>query len=88
MSFERLSLEIGDRPVGPDHPASWSPKLASIDFPAMLIRMARGETVTPAVGDFRSDLWMTKYDTALFLPVERLHLRELDDTWQRLFGAA
>src|SRR5690606_15745673 len=32
---------------------------AGADFPAMLLRMARGETVAPAIGRFRADLWMT-----------------------------
>lgn len=50
---------------------------AGAHFPAMLVRMALGEQVAPALGAFRSELWMTKYDAALFLPAEGLQLRAL-----------
>jgi carbamoyl-phosphate synthase large subunit len=50
---------------------------AGANFPAMLVRLALGEKVEPALGTFRSDLWMTKYDAALFLPAENLQLRAL-----------
>ena len=51
---------------------------AGANFPSMLVRMARGESVEAALGAFRSELWMTKYDAGLFLPAESLQLRSLD----------
>jgi carbamoyl-phosphate synthase large subunit len=50
---------------------------AGAHFPSMLVRMALGEQLTPALGAFRSELWMTKYDAALFLPAEGLQLHAL-----------
>jgi carbamoyl-phosphate synthase large subunit len=50
---------------------------AGANFPSMLVRMALGESVEPAIGDFRADLWMTRYDAALFLPLESLELSPL-----------
>jgi carbamoyl-phosphate synthase large subunit len=50
---------------------------AGANFPAMLVRLARGERVDPALGSYRADLWMTKYDAALFLPRESLQLPAL-----------
>ena len=50
---------------------------AGANFPSLLVRLARGERVEPTLGAFRSELWMTKYDAALFLPSEGLHLRTL-----------
>jgi carbamoyl-phosphate synthase large subunit len=48
------------------------------NFPSMLVRLALAETVAPALGDFRHDLWMTRYDAALFLPTEGLQLPALE----------
>ena len=61
---------------------------AGADFPELLVRMARGERVAPAVGAFRSDLWMTKYDTALFLPGDRVRLRPLERGARRFVVAS
>ena len=61
---------------------------AGADFPAMLIRMARGETVAPALGAYQSDMWMTKYDAAIFLPSEQIQLASLDASVSRLSGVA
>jgi len=61
---------------------------AGADFPAMLVRMARGEAVSPSLGAFQPDLWMTKYDTAIFLPAEHLQLDPLTTPVRRLFGVA
>jgi carbamoyl-phosphate synthase large subunit len=61
---------------------------AGADFPAMLLRLARRDAVHPALGDFRADLWMTKYDAALFVSGTRLRLRSLEASPRRLFGAA
>ncbi len=40
---------------------------AGADFPAMLIDLALGREVRPQVGAFRDGLWMTNYETAIFL---------------------
>ena len=52
---------------------------AGAHFPSMLVRLALGETVEPALGAYQSELWMTKYDAALFLPSDSLELPSLDD---------
>lgn len=61
---------------------------AGANFPEMLIRMARGETVASRLGRFRADLWMTKYDAALFLPADRLQLHPLDPARARVMELA
>lgn len=61
---------------------------AGADFPAMLVRMAAGEGIAPAVGAFRSDLWMTNFETALFFPSGRLQLHTLDKSAPAFSGAA
>lgn len=43
---------------------------AGADFPRMLVAMARGRRVTPAVGKFTDDLWMTNYETSVFVPAD------------------
>ena len=40
---------------------------AGADFPHMLVQLARGRTVSPAVGRFRDALWMTSYETSVFV---------------------
>jgi len=51
---------------------------AGANFPSALVRMARGESLSPRLGEFRPNLWMTKYDAALFLPAEGVQLTSLD----------
>jgi carbamoyl-phosphate synthase large subunit len=51
---------------------------AGANFPSALVRMARGESLAPRLGEFRPNLWMTKYDAALFLPAEGVQLTSLD----------
>jgi carbamoyl-phosphate synthase large subunit len=41
---------------------------AGADFPRLLVRLARGRRVEPAVGQFRDDLWMTSYESSVFVP--------------------
>jgi carbamoyl-phosphate synthase large subunit len=41
---------------------------AGADFPQMLVQLARGERVTPIVGRFQDGLWMTSYESSVFLP--------------------
>jgi carbamoyl-phosphate synthase large subunit len=47
---------------------------AGADFPWMLVQLAAGRTVTPAIGRFRDDVWMTSYETSVFLEGARVAL--------------
>jgi carbamoyl-phosphate synthase large subunit len=40
---------------------------AGADFPAMLVQLARGRRVTPSIGRFQDGLWMTSYETSVFV---------------------
>jgi carbamoyl-phosphate synthase large subunit len=51
---------------------------AGANFPSALVRLALGEPLAPALGGFRGNLWMTKYDAALFLPAEGVQLASVD----------
>jgi carbamoyl-phosphate synthase large subunit len=48
---------------------------AGADFPRYLVDLAVGRPVPPRLGQFRSGLWMTSYETALFLQPEELGMR-------------
>jgi carbamoyl-phosphate synthase large subunit len=61
---------------------------AGADFPAMLVRMAAGEPMVPAIGDYRADLWMTNFETAMFLPSGSLTLPALGKPAPVFSGAA
>jgi carbamoyl-phosphate synthase large subunit len=41
---------------------------AGADFPHMLVQIARGERVLPSLGRFQDGLWMTSYESSVFLP--------------------
>lgn len=41
---------------------------AGADFPHMLVQAARGRDVVPSIGRFRDALWMTSYETSVFVP--------------------
>ena len=41
---------------------------AGADFPHMLVQAARGRTVSSSIGRFRDGLWMTSYETSVFVP--------------------
>ncbi len=45
---------------------------AGADFPAMLVQLAQGARLEPAIGAFRDDLWISKYEAAVFLPASDL----------------
>jgi len=47
---------------------------AGADFTSMLIALARGGTVAPSVGEFRDDLWIAKFESAVFVPGSGLEL--------------
>jgi carbamoyl-phosphate synthase large subunit len=40
---------------------------AGADFPAMLVQLARGRRVPPSIGRFQDGLWMTSYETSVFV---------------------
>ena len=40
---------------------------AGADFPAMLVDLTLGRPVPPRVGQFRDGLWMTSYESSVFL---------------------
>jgi len=42
------------------------------DFPRMLVELAVGRKVEPAVGEFTADLWMTSYESSFFVDAARL----------------
>jgi carbamoyl-phosphate synthase large subunit len=41
---------------------------AGADFPRMLVSMARGRRIAPAIGKFTDNLWMTNYESSVFVP--------------------
>jgi carbamoyl-phosphate synthase large subunit len=47
---------------------------AGADFPGLLIKMALGIPVPPAIGDFKEGTWMTSYETSFFLEETSLRL--------------
>ena len=48
------------------------------DFPAMLVKLAMGRKLQPAIGAFRPDLWMTSFESSFFLDGETLGLSSLN----------
>lgn len=61
---------------------------AGANFPALLARLALGETVEPSIGSFRDGLWMTNYETSVFVEEARLRRPVLLDTPLRLSQVA
>jgi carbamoyl-phosphate synthase large subunit len=43
---------------------------AGANFPEMLLRLASGRVVEPAIGRFKADLWMTSFETSFFMDEE------------------
>ena len=52
---------------------------AGADFPAMLVRLAAGQRLMPSIGRFTDDLWMTNYETSVFLDGGRVALERYED---------
>ncbi|MGE3957551.1 MAG: ATP-grasp domain-containing protein [Vicinamibacterales bacterium] len=50
---------------------------AGADFPAMLLQLHAGRRVTPSIGQFRDQLWMTNYEASVFLDASRVQLEPL-----------
>jgi carbamoyl-phosphate synthase large subunit len=44
------------------------------DFTEMLVRLAAGRKVPPAIGQYRPDLWMTSFESSFFLDGETMGL--------------
>lgn len=49
---------------------------AGADFPRMLVDLAAGRPVPPAIGQFRDRLWMTNYEASVFLEHGQVSLPE------------
>jgi carbamoyl-phosphate synthase large subunit len=59
---------------------------AGADFPKMLLRLAMGLEVPPAIGDFEDGLWMTSYESGIFLDAPQIRLASLDESAVRRIG--
>ena len=53
---------------------------AGADFPRMLIDLASGRRVPRVIGDFQANLWMTSYESAVFLGPADVRLEPLRQT--------
>jgi carbamoyl-phosphate synthase large subunit len=45
---------------------------AGADFPRLLVELAVGRPVEPAIGRFTAELWMTSYESSFFVDAARL----------------
>jgi carbamoyl-phosphate synthase large subunit len=45
---------------------------AGADFPRMLVDLVRGRRVRPSIGQYRADLWMSSYETSVFVAADRI----------------
>ena len=45
---------------------------AGADFPRMLVDLSLGRHVRPSIGQFRNQVWMTSYESSVFLEGERV----------------
>jgi carbamoyl-phosphate synthase large subunit len=52
---------------------------AGADFPNLLVQMALGRRLMPRIGEFRDDLWICKYETAIFVQGSNRELPTLAD---------
>ncbi len=50
---------------------------AGVDFPRLMVEMALGRHVAPAIGEFDADRWMTSYETTMFFSSAELDVQEL-----------
>jgi carbamoyl-phosphate synthase large subunit len=56
---------------------------AGADFPGLLVQMALGRRLMPRIGEFRDDLWICKYETAIFVQGSAHALPTLADALMR-----
>lgn len=59
---------------------------AGADFPKMLLRLAMDLDVPPAIGDFEDGLWMTSYESGIFLDAPQIGLASLAESGVRRIG--
>ena len=59
---------------------------AGADFPRMILDLASGRDVAPAVGAFQDGLWMTSYESAVFLNPGQIALPSLAEAPQPRFS--
>jgi carbamoyl-phosphate synthase large subunit len=52
---------------------------AGADFPKMLVKLAMGVPVEPAIGQYRAELWMTSYESSMFLDPAQLRMPSLGE---------
>lgn len=45
---------------------------AGADFPAMLVQLALGRRLSPTLGEYADNLWMTNYEASIFLSAEAI----------------
>lgn len=50
---------------------------AGADFPRMLVDITAGRTVPRVIGDFQANLWMTSYESSVFLDAADIRLEPL-----------
>jgi carbamoyl-phosphate synthase large subunit len=55
---------------------------AGADFPGLLVQMALGRRLMPRLGEFRDDLWICKYETAVFVQGSGHELPTIADAQQ------
>src|SRR5262249_52899198 len=70
---------VGDRPVIFEINPRFSGGIpltieAGADFPMMMLQIAAGCRVAPAIGRFRDNLWMTNYEASVFLEADNMRL--------------
>ena len=70
---------VGDRPVVFEINPRFSGGIpltihAGADFPRLLLELALGRRVVPRIGDFRADVWMTNYESSIFLTTPDIQL--------------
>jgi carbamoyl-phosphate synthase large subunit len=51
---------------------------AGADFPRMLVELTLGARVAPTIGRFRENVWITNYETAIFLEESEITLEPFD----------
>ena len=57
---------------------------AGADFPKLLVKLAMGSTVEPAIGRFKDNLWMTNYEASVFLDASQLRMSSLSERGVRI----
>ena len=57
---------------------------AGADFPKLLVKLAMGSAVEPAIGRFKDNLWMTNYEASVFLDASQLRMSSLSERGVRI----